>query len=153
MNRLLARSSLFIAFSVITAVPLSATSYTSSQSGNWSSASTWGNAGVPGSADTVSILGGHTVTLDVPATVTNLTLTGNVTGSQNLIVTSTFNWNGGTQSGSGTTSIPAAAVMNLSGYGTLDARPLNVAGTFNVTSTDQGAPGRIIHPDLTRRST
>lgn len=40
-------------------------SFTSSQSGLWSSASTWGGAGVPGNGDTVTIQSGHTVTFDV----------------------------------------------------------------------------------------
>lgn len=40
-------------------------SFTSSQSGLWSSASTWGDAGVPGDGDTVTIASGHTVTFDV----------------------------------------------------------------------------------------
>lgn len=40
-------------------------SFTSSQSGLWSSASTWGGAGVPGNGDTVTIASGHTVTFDV----------------------------------------------------------------------------------------
>ena len=40
-------------------------SFTSSQSGLWSSASTWGGAGVPGDGDTVTIASGHTVTFDV----------------------------------------------------------------------------------------
>src|ERR1041384_401337 len=36
--------------------------FTSSQSGNWNSAATWGGAGVPGAGDTVSI-GAHTITI------------------------------------------------------------------------------------------
>lgn len=40
-------------------------SFTSSQSGLWSSASTWGDVGVPGDGDTVTIASGHTVTFDV----------------------------------------------------------------------------------------
>jgi len=40
-------------------------SFTSSQSGLWSSASTWSGAGVPGDGDTVTIASGHTVTFDV----------------------------------------------------------------------------------------
>lgn len=44
------------------------TAYTSSQTGPWSSASTWGGVGVPASGDTASI-GAHTVTVDVNTTV------------------------------------------------------------------------------------
>lgn len=39
--------------------------YTSSQTGNWSSSSTWGGAGVPGDGDTWTVGAGHTVTYDV----------------------------------------------------------------------------------------
>jgi hypothetical protein len=42
--------------------------YTSTQTGNWSSTSTWGGSGPPGNGDTASI-GAHTVTVDVNTTV------------------------------------------------------------------------------------
>jgi hypothetical protein len=42
--------------------------YTSSQTGNWSSAATWGGGGVPGDGDTAAI-GAHTVTVDADTTV------------------------------------------------------------------------------------
>lgn len=38
--------------------------YTSSQSGNFSSSSTWGGAGVPGDGDRFDVSSGHTVTID-----------------------------------------------------------------------------------------
>lgn len=50
--------------------------YTSSQSGSWASASTWGGAGVPGCADSVTINSGHTVTLDNTRCSANLTING-----------------------------------------------------------------------------
>lgn len=43
--------------------------YTSSQTGSWGSASTWGGAGVPGDGDTVVIGTGHAVTLDSDRTI------------------------------------------------------------------------------------
>lgn len=45
-----------------------AASYTASQTGNWSSSSTWGGAGVPGDGDTATI-GAFTVTVDTNTTV------------------------------------------------------------------------------------
>lgn len=45
-----------------------AAAYTSSQTGNWSSTSTWGGSGPPGNGDTVSI-GAHTITVDTNTTV------------------------------------------------------------------------------------
>lgn len=68
---------------------------TSSQSGNWSSSTTWGGAAPPGAGDTASI-GAHTVTVDVPTTVgtspnNNTTKVVDITsGSGILIVNSTF---------------------------------------------------------------
>jgi len=59
-------------------------SYTSSGSGNWSSASTWGGAGVPTDGDSVTIASGHVVTYDaniVGAGLAALTITGELTWS------------------------------------------------------------------------
>ena len=44
------------------------TAYTATQTGNWSSSSTWGGSGVPGDGDTATI-GAFTVTVDVNTTV------------------------------------------------------------------------------------
>src|ERR1043165_3058864 len=119
---------------VATAGSLSATTFTASQSGNWSSASTWGGAGVPGAGDTATVGTPWTVTVDVAVTVANLTLnTGTITGSQALTTTSAFNWNGGTMSGSGSTVIPSGSVLTVGGAGFLDARNLSIAGTANFT--------------------
>lgn len=43
--------------------------YTSSQSGNFSSSSTWGNAGVPGDGDRFDVSSGHTVTINTGISV------------------------------------------------------------------------------------
>src|SRR5437899_6875110 len=134
MSRFALRYWLF-PFIVLAATPLAAASFTSTQSGNWSSAATWGGAGVPGVGDSASVVGGHTVTLDVPVSVSSLTLGGIVTGTQSLSVTSTFTWNGGTNSGAGTTTIPSGASMNVSNYGYLDGRTLINAGAINFPSS------------------
>jgi len=106
-DRLAVRLTWCFLFLAIAALPLGAATFTPSQSGNWSSASTWGGAGVPGSGDTATITS-FTVTLDVNATVATLTLnSGTITGTQSLTVTSALNWNGGTLSGAGTTTIPS----------------------------------------------
>jgi hypothetical protein len=129
MNRFAMRRWLFV-FVIFSATPLFATSFTSTQSGNWSSAATWGGGGVPGSSDSATVSGGNTVTLDVPVTVSSVTLGGTLTGTQSLTVTSAFNWSGGTNSGAGTTTIQSGATMNVSNYGYLDGRTLNNAGTI-----------------------
>jgi uncharacterized repeat protein (TIGR01451 family) len=118
---------------VAAAAPLAAATFTSSQSGNWSSASTWGGAGVPGSADTATIQGGHTVTLDAVVTVNTLTLSGTLTGAQSITITNAFNWNAGTMSGAATTSVPSGATMTQGGVGILDGRTLSIGGTLNIS--------------------
>src|ERR1051326_8432522 len=132
-DRLAVRLAWCFLFLVATSLPLGAATFTASQSGNWSSASTWGGAGVPGSGDTATIPG-FTVTLDVNVTVATLALnSGTITGTQALTVTSALNWNGGTLSGAGTTTIPSGSVLTVGGGGFLDARTLSIAGTANFT--------------------
>src|ERR1051326_9363609 len=102
--------------------PLHAATYSSTQTGNWSSASTWGGAGVPGAGDTATVNGGHVVTLDTNVTAATLTLSGGqITGTNALTVTTVFNWNSGTLSGASTMTIAPGTV---GGGGTLDARTL-----------------------------
>ncbi|HRH65070.1 MAG TPA: hypothetical protein PLU53_02110, partial [Bacteroidia bacterium] len=52
----------------------SAATKTSSQSGNWTSSSTWSPAGVPAAGDNVVISGTHSVTIDNNKSVQNLTV-------------------------------------------------------------------------------
>src|SRR2546421_5097776 len=108
---------------IFAATPLFAASFSSTTSGNWSSVSTWGGAGVPGSGDTATVNGGHVVTLDIPVTVATLTLGGGqINGTQSIAVTSAFNWNSGTLSGGGNITNTATSTATLNGAGTLDAR-------------------------------
>ena len=51
-----------------------AAAFSSTQSGSWGSASTWGGAGVPGAGDSVTINSGHTVTLDTIRSCGDLTI-------------------------------------------------------------------------------
>ncbi len=64
-----------------------ATTYTATQSGNWSSALTWGGAGSPGSIvgaiDNVVVPLGITVTLDMDVAINSLVSSLNVAGSLN----------------------------------------------------------------------
>ena len=59
-NRLLFRWCCFLVL-VATGTPLLAATFSSSGTGNWSSASTWGGAGVPGAGDTATVNGGNVV--------------------------------------------------------------------------------------------
>lgn len=65
-------------------------SYTSTQSGNWSSTSTWGGSGPPGDGDSVTIASGHTVTLDVDQSsyttgITGLTINGTLKFKEDIV--------------------------------------------------------------------
>ncbi|MFZ4621966.1 MAG: T9SS type A sorting domain-containing protein [Bacteroidota bacterium] len=48
------------------------TSYVSAASGNWNTAATWTPNGVPGSADNVTVSAAHTISIDLNASVNNL---------------------------------------------------------------------------------
>lgn len=50
--------------------------YTSTQSGNWSAAATWGGSGVPGDGDTAAIAANHAITVDANVTVGSSPATG-----------------------------------------------------------------------------
>ncbi|MEO8378993.1 MAG: hypothetical protein ABI779_04940 [Acidobacteriota bacterium] len=64
-----------------------ASPFTSSQSGNWNLSSTWGGAGVPGAADTVTITGSHVVTVSDLRNALSVTLD-STAGSKVLTVVS-----------------------------------------------------------------
>ncbi len=113
--------------------PLYAASFSSTTSGNWSSAATWGGAGVPGAGDSATINAGNTVTLDVAVTVDTLTQSGTLTGAQPLTVT-TYNWNGGTQSGSSSTTVNGS--LTIAGGTTLDTRSLTLASTATISGAN-----------------
>jgi large repetitive protein len=132
MNRIRLRYWL-CALLAATACPLFAASYTTSQSGNWSSASTWGGAGVPGSGDFATV--NHSVTLDVDVTVNTLTLNNSISGAHTLTVSNTAQWNGGTVSGGLSFNIPSGATMSLLGFPQIDGSTLTIGGTFNLTSS------------------
>jgi hypothetical protein len=62
-------------FFVFRASDVNAAAITSAQSGNWSSTSTWTGGVVPGTGDTVTIGGAHTITITSPVTVGDGTTT------------------------------------------------------------------------------
>src|SRR5262245_48107300 len=139
-------------------------------SGNWGTASNWDPAQVPGAADNaiITVSGTYTVTLDVTATVTAVTL-GGASGTQTLAIAANtlthtgpstvnphgvlnvsggvlggvdvltvdgaFNWTGGTQSGTGTTTIGATGTLTIGGEVGLQRRVINNGTT--VWSTGQ----------------
>jgi len=82
-------------------------------SGNWNDPAHWSCGFVPGSVDDAIINENTAVTLTENATVGSLTLSfGGLTGAFNLTA-DTINWDGGTISGSGSTT--ANTTVNLTG--------------------------------------
>jgi hypothetical protein len=114
-------------------MPVFAATYTSSGTGgSWSSAATWGGAGVPGSSDNVIIAHGTTVTVNGNYTCTNLTI-GDATASAATVTVSSTN----TLTISGACSINPS---NGSSTYTLNAATgtVNIAGTlaWSTSGTD-----------------
>jgi hypothetical protein len=84
-------------------------------------------------------LSGAAVSIPGTLSVPNLELdSGTLAGAGALTVTTALTWTGGTQGGTGSTTLAGAATLTLSGTGTraLDQRALNLAGT--TTWTDGG---------------
>jgi hypothetical protein len=110
------------------------------------------------SLGTANLSGGGAIT------VAAVTLSGGtLTGSDNLTVSTTMNWTGGTLSGTGSTLIGISGALTIAGAAdkTLDGRTLNLAGTTTWTDTgnivlangatlnNQGSGGFTIQNDQT----
>ncbi|GAB4379061.1 MAG: hypothetical protein Kow0075_09440 [Salibacteraceae bacterium] len=123
-------------FSLLLTVSQSQTTYTSSQSGNWSSATTWGGAGVPGNNDHAVISSGTVVTHTANEVITNLTINSNgeLVSSARLRVLGNYT-NNGIHSGSGRVQLRNPG-SNISGTG-------NYTGTqtFRVDNKRTVLPG------------
>jgi fibronectin-binding autotransporter adhesin len=155
-------------FVVFTTSGAFAASFSSSTSGNWTSAATWGGAGVPTAGDSVTINNAHTVTLTANTSIADLTvssggtldqssftltvtgsldLSGTITGSAALNVNAaTFSWSSGTLSGSGSVSFSAATAVAASGFLIVNARPITNNGTITLGSAAhlRGANGTVL---------
>jgi len=108
----------------------------SAQSGNWSSPSTWVGGSVPGPSDDVTITANHTITVDVPVVISQLTMsTGTLQGSQSFTVngnvTMSGGWYGlvGTNSISGNVTITGGSFDHGSG-----TRSVNIAGNLTMSN-------------------
>jgi hypothetical protein len=96
--------------------------------GNWSDTSKWSCGHAPGSGDNafITVDGTYTVTLNVSATVNNLTM-GGTSGTQ------TFSHGANTLTINNTSSFGSNAVYNLSGGTLQGAGDLTINGSFNWT--------------------
>jgi cytoskeletal protein CcmA (bactofilin family) len=105
--------------------------------GNWSVASNWNPAGVPGINDQAIINTGN-VTSDSPLAVSRLTLNSTLIVNSILSVNDTFTWTNGTLSGSGSVNIPEDATWNLTAG---SSRTLDGTLTINMNGTASLAAG------------
>ena len=133
-------TSMLLALFLLTGASLHAqTTRTSVASGNWSTASTWSPAGVPGSSDNLVIAAGHTVTLTANVSTTgNLTVNGtlsranrnmtagSLSGASTGVITSTA---GSLTVGSNNSSTTYAGKLSGSSTSTI----LNKQGTGTLT--------------------
>ncbi|WP_369752738.1 hypothetical protein AB3G34_13555 [Flavobacterium sp. WC2409] len=96
--------SFLVLYFLLTVSFANAATITSAGNGNWSTASTWVGGIVPISTDNVTIVTGHTVTVTVSTSITNLSLSNTtsklvVNNGQTLTVSGTFSNSGTTTNG------------------------------------------------------
>lgn len=119
-------------------------SYTATQDGLWSQASTWGGSGVPGNGDTVTIPAGRTVTFDVDQSSF-------ASGLAGLTVDGVLSWKTDT-----VTYLKMATDINIGGTGTLQVgrpdnriqRPTPGSTTPRATIKLQGSNSMITTPNI-----
>ena len=134
---------MFFAFSGF----INATDYTSQGSGDWSTTTNWTPNGTPGSGDKVIILAGHTITLDVDATLLSLDIavTAELNGGSSYSITFS--------SKTGTVLITAGGYMEVLNLTCPDDPQgmssfvcngdLHVDGTFNFDKTEIDGDGTV----------
>lgn len=93
--------------------------YTSTQSGNWSSASTWGGSGPPANGDTATVATGHAVTIDTDTTVgasgaaATVAITVNATGTLTLAAGKVLTLRGNLLIGNTTFTMAAGSTLTF----------------------------------------
>lgn len=128
------------------------TAYTSSGSGNWNTAATWGGSGYPQTGDTATIANGHTITIPVSTTSTCGAVTFN-SGTGKLIVNGTWNLGGNVTLNGGGNIIEAngAFIIDLNGY-SIDAAGADIQYNFlglvgsRGTVRSTGSAGTVTNP-------
>ncbi|GEM_PF-2389452 len=125
---------------------------TSAQTGNWNSPSTWVGGVVPVATDSVIIAAGHTVTVNGPTSIVNLTInstgvlanggfaltvTGNLTVNGTLSGTGSTTLNGVSKTIDGTGAVTSTGTLTISTGG--KTIPLTASLTFSGTIAITGA--------------
>lgn len=117
--------SLLVLFLLLTVSFTNAATITSAGSGNWSTTSTWVGGVVPTSADNVTIVTGHTVTVAASTSITNLILS---TTTSKLIINS-----GQTLTVSGAFTNSGTTTNGVNGPGTILFTGTATFGSFTPT--------------------
>jgi hypothetical protein len=112
----------------------------STGSGNWKTAGTWSCGQVPGSGDDVTIVAGHTVTMNSnPGACNNLTINGTLNWGQanTLTVSGNLVISGGIVSGSatGTLTVTSGTLTVTSSGGTIGRNAFTVGGATTISGT------------------
>ena len=101
---------------------------------NWAMAGNWSTGSVPAADDDVTIFTADTIRSDDPRAVHDLSFqAGTISGSGELDVGGTFDWQGGTLAGTGKTVVAAAGQLRLSVNGRTLGRELDVNGPTSWT--------------------
>ncbi len=98
---------------------------------SWFNALNWAPDGVPVAGDNASLSSNATISLATDATVQAFTQSAGILTGAATLTANTFTWTGGTQAGSGATTVPLGGTFNLNGSGLkiLTQRTLNQGGT------------------------
>ncbi len=115
------------------------TNFTRISGGNWTTASSWSPVGVPGPADSATIVGAFDINLDASATLSNLTVSLGANtlfsdGTRVLTVLRSGSWSGGTLSNVKVKLDPTCAFTFGGGTKTLFGGTFTNAGTINWTN-------------------
>ncbi len=123
---------------------INAADITSAGSGDWSATGTWVGGTVPGSGDKAIIIAGHTITLDVDATIQDLDIaaTAELNGGSSYSIT--FNSKNGTVLIDGYMEVLNLDCPNNSAMASFDLNgDLHVNGTFSFDKTDINGDGTV----------
>jgi len=147
-TRILHTRNFSLAMLLLLGVAAGATDKTVSSSGNWSSAATWGGAGVPQASDKVIIPGGLTVNVDAPASVAEITVSQDAvltwSNSSVLTISGKLDVDGTVTMNGGNITLNSGAQFNLNnnasftwepGTNTVAGATLFTAGIENFSAT------------------